>query len=120
MCTSVGADVILANLLVDDTDNGVSMKEIDIYCDALRNAIFTSQEKDIDKCIYIDLNSQSISEVLRKYNSRFRFSEYGNRFYKNTSDNKIELDIYNGQYPLTIKNILTETAKTVRTQFQHK
>jgi hypothetical protein len=116
MCTWFGADVILANLLVNDReDTGISMRDINNYCNALKTEIFKSPDQGIDKCVYIDINSQSINEVLMKYNSKFRFSECRERFYKNTVDDKIDIDIYNGQYSISIKKILKDTAKKVLT-----
>lgn len=100
MCLYVSSEVILANLL--SKKNGVSQKEIVLYCQRLQRELNNKHN------VYINFNDKEIKNALSKYNREFRY--FQGRYFVN---NKINLEHFNARYDDSVVSAFAEIAQTV-------
>ena len=103
MCLYVSPEVVLANLL--SRKNGVSKKEIDLYCSRLKDEFL---KKDEIGDVYINLNDNEMDNALSRYNKEFR--HFQGRYFINEN---INLYQFNARYDDNVVSTFAEVAQTV-------
>lgn len=106
MCTYVGSDVVLANLLsVKDEDQGVNMKDVMKYCNQVMVEI-SNMKNDKRQYFYFDIYSDSVDEAVNSY--KLIFDKFAGKIYRK---NNINLEYFNSRYPSELSIIFTKVAR---------
>lgn len=104
MCVYIGAEVLLANLLLYNLS--ITPKDIELYCEQLKENF---RNKTNITSLYIDSNNQSLEYALIRYKDEFR--KFQGTFYQNQT---INIRHFNDRFDEKISLILKETAQNIK------